>query len=132
MAVYDTDYDGMYIDPDNFERIVSNESPDATFKLNFISSDGSLTKKSKLKYYIIENDLFVLYDGEEKRTYISNRTAYSKSSVRKEFNKFYDIEKYNGEGDDIRVEKGDEKILMDKDFPLYIRRSFDSKFVINN
>lgn len=129
MAAYNTDYDGLYIDPDNFERIVSDESPDASFKLNFISSDGNSSREAKLKYYIIENDLFVLYEGEERRTYISNTSAYSKSSIRKEFNKFYDIEKYNGVGDDIKVEKGNEKILMDKDFPVYIRRSFGTESV---
>jgi hypothetical protein len=127
MALYNTDYDGLYIDPDNFERIVSDESPDASFKLNFISSDGNSSRTARLKYYIIENDLFVLYEGEEKRTYISNISAYSKSSIRKEFNKFYHIEKYNGVGDDIKVEKGNEKILMSKDFPIYIRRSFDTE-----
>lgn len=125
MAVYDTDYDGLYIDPENFECIVSEESPVASFKLEFISSEGDITQTADLRYYILNDDLLVSYNGDEKRTYISNRVAYSKSSVREEFNKFYKIEKYNGVGDDIRIKKQDISVIIDKNFPLYIRRSFD-------
>lgn len=125
MATYDTEYEGLYISPENFDRIVSEESPEASFRLEFISSNGDVTQRADLNYYIVGDDLLVSYEGDERKTYVSNRTAYSKSSIREEFNKFYEIEKYNGVGDDIKIKKNDISILIDKEFPIYIRRSFD-------